>query len=1652
MTEETYPNSGMENSTNEQIYRITGKVIDGKSRLGIPGLRVEARDNNFFCDGLRGSAVTDANGIFLIITKKSDFSGIFGIFFEQCPDLYFKIYQNDELAYSTYNSTFWDVCNPEFDIVIELDLPSCDCGNPGESLLRVYGIVRNESGESSAGFLVKAFDVPDTLLGETLLDKNSRYQIDFSKAAYKNTAAGRDGPNLQVNVYDQNSVKIGQSRLVNNAGRVTELNVEVNTVRYRVYGTVLDGQGAPLRNHTVRAFDRDLRSEETLGNKQTDETGFYEIKYTPEQFQRSEKGLADLIVRVYDEHANEMISSKTIFNAKPETMVNLSLPGADPRGLPEFDNYVRELTPLLGSVPQYELTNPDIAFLAAETGIDPLHLLWLAESARRHLETPIIDQFVYYGLFRQNLPTALDELLAQELPILRDALEKSSQSHIIRLLSSDEIDAIIAKFHRLQADQATEPGGTETSSLGDLLRTVLTDAASIRAVAQLYITHNNRVSAEFFAGLTSLNLFSSQKLTDIRLALQLGELTGIYLPLVRELQSMANTDPLYAPTGDLSPYVRLTLEDWKGVLRRKQSNGEIIGAPSTVEGDDIEAKIVNYAISLSEQLEGAFPSTTIIRRIEADSGSNSPFKDTHADLMTFFATNPSFDLGRLPLDIYLATDTEAKLAGVENRETFIKTFKALQRVVRLTPNYEAIQMFMTDGLHSAQALTALGQHYFINQYSYYLGGEKKALSVYVTAQFIQNTAMAVYMKHSPTFQSPLPYVMGGQPISIRNESFKQDQAQVQALPDWTALFGSLALCECRHCRSLYSPAAYLVDILNFIKKVPSSSEGTTALDILLMQRPDIAHSELTCNNSNTPMPYVDLVNEILEAKVAPQELTLNWDEAIVMNLDQQIIDDSLLADFENNNYILTDKASVRVDSEGWNWTILDTSWAFVLTNDGDMSGSISATVWPQTSWSAKELKANPEHTHIGAYNKLRTAVYPWSLPFNLPIEEARVYLRHLAVRRYDLLNIFMREASLKQKYAVAYEYLGLTTEEAAIINGSTIGGWTATNPGPWDFWGLSEDDNDIPDPVDSSVDNAQGTWVEVLKRVSIFLQRSGLSYRELLNLLDTRYLNPRNVDSPNGCSFAIVAADGSNPMTCNASELALSAFEDDSLEYEEMFDRAHRFVRLARKLSWALHDLDKAITALKPEGFGGNFNKFLVQLSRIQQLSIEKNIPVVNLLSFWADIDYTPYVDHLTDGEPVIPSLYAQMFLSKTLAATKFPENPEDLIDQKISEHTAAIAAALGIGADDIDRLRTNPRVIPLIQDSADQTKYIQDDDLTLVNLSRLYRHALLARIVKLPIPQYLTTLELITPDPFHSTLATMNFISAADRIANAGFSVDDLDYLLRHTADSKSELAITDADIGAALDVIRADLGQIAAENTFVGAGSDDNVATTDPDGDLTRKKLALLNWSAVEINTVVAILNNTYLFDTRLDSLNLSIRFPVQLANRISYDATAHRLQFKGVMSSENKNQLLASPNDTDQPFKEAVEALYNAPRSFMKRQMRRFSVPVFESTKFSPLSNVLMPTPVKNKVFSVLYDETNGVKKQTLRCIGIMTEAEKKILYRLSNAKPYVDAITELYNKPETMPLQPLDKFLTVVQVDDLFDAPEPAQRFLLVLKRN
>src|SRR5215813_13010381 len=68
--------------------------------------------------------------------------------------------------------------------------------------------------------------------------------------------------------------------------------------QFIVIGRITETGGRSIVGATVKVLDRDLRSEQLLGETVTNAEGFYEIKYTRNKFRLAEKRVADLVFLV----------------------------------------------------------------------------------------------------------------------------------------------------------------------------------------------------------------------------------------------------------------------------------------------------------------------------------------------------------------------------------------------------------------------------------------------------------------------------------------------------------------------------------------------------------------------------------------------------------------------------------------------------------------------------------------------------------------------------------------------------------------------------------------------------------------------------------------------------------------------------------------------------------------------------------------------------------------------------------------------------------------------------------------------------------------------------------------------------------------------------------------------------------------------------------------------------------------------------------------------------------------------------------------------------------------------------------------------------------------------------------------------------------
>ncbi len=150
-----------------KTYTISGKVINRQTTKGITDLRVEAWDKDLIFDDFVGVAITKRGGKFTIRFDENYFKEIFT---DRSPDIFFKVFLNDELLSSTEESVIWNMLEGNSVLIIEVDIDGRSRNYKMDFRLR--RLMQMTDGE-----IVKAQDTENKRLNEATLKINNVLSI-----------------------------------------------------------------------------------------------------------------------------------------------------------------------------------------------------------------------------------------------------------------------------------------------------------------------------------------------------------------------------------------------------------------------------------------------------------------------------------------------------------------------------------------------------------------------------------------------------------------------------------------------------------------------------------------------------------------------------------------------------------------------------------------------------------------------------------------------------------------------------------------------------------------------------------------------------------------------------------------------------------------------------------------------------------------------------------------------------------------------------------------------------------------------------------------------------------------------------------------------------------------------------------------------------------------------------------------------------------------------------------------------------------------------------------------------------------------------------------------------------------------------------------
>lgn len=1318
----------------------------------------------------------------------------------------------------------------------------------------------------------------------------------------------------QLNVPTDESTVVNQATVAAIDAVLTQRGL-VNAERsFIVTGTVRLPDGSVKKRQRVLAFDLDLRGVavyrdvktladirkntgfEFLGQAVSGNEGIYSVTFYDWQYRRNERKKADVVVfAIDDEKDGRILGRSRLVDSSDYTDkgmvrgIDVTLMSNDTRT--EYQTLVETLAPFLK---ENDVTfknvagSPEqLAFTAAELDLDADHLNMAA--AAENLLTAndrTLSAELLYGIGRQGIRLDWKVLYRKRDEELRTALAHSIKANIVRSFTDKEIDAFLAGLRERAAVQILTD---KNSDSGSKLNTMLAHALPKETQRASFVSAFASFKGDNFRDFWTKHLPAQPEFKDnpqliagLLLTQQLTALTGDHQALINELQVGRKLD---------SPEKLLDIDtkEWLTLVKKT-------GVPASVPGKTDEEKARNYVSRVQNMVNAAFPTRRIAKMVEKNL---LPIEKTPVakGVSTFLAKTAHFDIAASRVH-----DFEKEIAAVagEHQAEVKSELMKIQRVFQISTSPESMDTLLQQNLHSAYTIANIPQKSFVKTYGQSLGGEEAAFAIHQRSSHVAARAEMAAMRMLDYTHNHAPQTAFGPGDYQATVTTLQNQ-----VPNYSQLFGSPDLCECEHCRSVYSAAAYFVDLLRFLWRGDLNSNNKTPLDMLKVRRPDLLHLPLTCENTNTIIPYIDLANEVMEYYTANNSLTnfegYDTGEATAEELraNPQNFNLEAYRTIKNAKYPFSlpyhqPLDVIRTYSDHLKVSRYDALKAMNPTPNATTAAAIAAEALRLSEEEYKVLTGTafsgtadttPLHQYFG-YTAAGQLENMSAVPEFLHRSGiAYVDLVELVKTRFinphqgtlDFLQKIFSHATLD----VSAIYAKLKQIEAGTLNPASDAAITAALTA----YNAAEGASITP--------AAFGAWVqEHLKNF-----RNVITLYQADSTCDLETTKLRTIES--------IYEGSSTSGISNAS-----------------WSKIHRFIRLWRKLGWTLHETDLMLTAINESNITSTA---IAKLESVVALKTATKLPLNQLAVFWGNID--------TYGEK---SLYKKLFLNKAVQQidTAFEADAwgDYLTDntEVIADHQSAILAAFRIREEELTAILGVAKVID------GGTARLVDpatDALNLANLSTLYRHVALAKALKMRITDLTRLIALFAAAPFSvwdlqqnkftnvAPKNTHDFHQLAGATKSAGFKATVLEYIVQGTLP-------VDSTIGLDPDKAR----QIAVAIRDAFSAIEQSHPQTPPSpltAEILTAKLALTFQPDI-VGRFTDLLNGTATFEAMAND-NLDVTIPSSLSDKYIYIKGSGRLTVKGIVSDADVAVLKGLAN-VDATFEDAVDELYAAPETFL------------------------------------------------------------------------------------------------------------------------
>ena len=1255
------------------------------------------------------------------------------------------------------------------------------------------------------------------------------------------------------------------------------INREVDRVKpapaaegFMVTGLVASPQRGGVAGIDVTIVDRNVGADVVLAQAATDGRGRYAASLDPAAVDQRGKALPDLQAQVRDGE-QVVAASRVAYDADRDETLDVLLPAGATVVTTEHD----ALTAALGAHADIELdelveddTRQDVTYLANKTGWDAraVALASLSTSFAKQAQEAGANALApehFYALMRAGVPATPDALFSLDPTTVGTTIKSAIEAEVVPATVADTLDEAIKSYAQVSAahalDTAALPGAAKLSDL--LTLSLGDDAERQRKFAEIAVAHRADPSKMWDDVAAA---FDPPTVARLRLDGQLALLTLDNAPLIGALHDAHAAEKPLLATADLVTGGYHRAERWAPLVAGR--------VPEQIPGDNDEAREAAYSDLLAAQVRLSFPTAVLADlvtkgdvKLSADGAQQAPvgeFLAAHAD---------AFAIGMQPIDQYVARADVEIDAGVRTQ------IKRLQRVYQLTPDDHTMSALLANDIDSAMKVV----HYGVTGIEPLVGDIRsaqmivsKALQVHLAVLNVASTYMTTRSAHVLGAGAQAPIVDPSAQIDALNAT-----PPPAGSPTLEELFGSLDYCACEDCRSALSPAAYLVDLLLFADRPNNVLENPQS--VLLERRPDLQHLPLTCENTNTPLPYIDVVNETLEYYVV-NDLTLNGytghDTAEARPEDllasPQFVSDTAYGTLKAEHFPPPLPFDRPLELLRRHFAALDTPLATAMealrADDAVERPSPATYAW-------RDILIQRVGCSREEHDLLTDSTLALADVFGFPagtseadaiaqLSNVQAFARRLGLDYDDLVAIVKTTFVNPAAYLIPQlDRLGVTFATLAQVKAGTI--------------------------ADADLEPLLAAGVTVADVHQFVTDHYDAAARLILLT--------RIAGEPGDCSLANFALRYADPDP-DAGTLAPIDFL-----------RLGRFVRLWSKLGWSIEHTDAAISALLPgppadlaaldDGFKALLMRLGVALDTMTRLKV-KTKDLEALLTCWSAIG--------TTGDN---SLYRRLFLSAALLKQDpvFAPDVNGIVlsdaGQTLGPHAEALRAATGLTADELALVEA------LIPGGAAAP-------LTLANVSTLYRQAWLARRLKLSVRELLALIDHTGLDPFAApdppTPGCTALLDLLDALHAVRLKPAQAIYLL-FNEDIAGDSAPAADEVAALASTLRSGYAAIDAQFAIVD----------DPTGDIARQRLALV-YGSDAADFLFALVNQT--FSVSVEYANptqeLAPAIVAEGGPRLTYDDLDKRLTWSGVLDTATATALKAVAG-APPAFAAAVDALVTA-----------------------------------------------------------------------------------------------------------------------------